>query len=329
MTKKETIKKAAYRKAPRKCSVCGKNGHNTRTCTTKKKRIQKSKNISSFIPVQVVHEAHASPHLVELQKKKANIHWQGVEVYRERKNLSASRQLVDFASLVRSANTKKQDIQKEPTTVESKNISSSGIDILAEIAHIKSQSEGVNTTHTVSARKALNLLTARHRFGVGTYQKIQHVLEDWQEHMHDAVTNFRSHFSIRRFSISIIGLLLVVGLPFPVVGYYHKIQSDTARIVGESTNAFLSLQSSTVAAFQNNLPQAEYDLNIALNSFGNAQEIIDREYKALAYVASILPIVGDKVKSRQELLLAGHHLALGNTYLVKGIDEATRTLDID
>ena len=173
----------------------------------------------------------------------------------------------------------------------------------------------------MSARKALNLLTARHRFGVGTYQKIQHVLEDWQEHMHDAVTNFRSHFSIRRFSISIIGLLLVVGLPFPVVGYYHKIQSDT--------NAFLSLQSSTVAAFQNNLPQAEYDLNIALNSFGNAQEIIDREYKALAYVASILPIVGDKVKSRQELLLAGHHLALGNTYLVKGIDEATRTLDID
>ncbi len=106
------------------------------------------------------------------------------------------------------------------------------------------------------------------------------------------------------------------------------IQDDTARIIAESTNAFLSLQSSTVSAFHNNIPQAQYDLTAALNSFSNAEEIIDKEYKALVFVARLLPFVGNQVKSRQELLLAGHHVALGNTYLVKGFGEVAEREDM-
>lgn len=126
-----------------------------------------------------------------------------------------------------------------------------------------------------------------------------------------------------RVIIFAIILVVVLTVPFPAMSYYIGLKADTEKVIEESTNAFLSLQSSTVAAFQTNIAQAKYDLNAALNAFSSAESIIDKEYKALLYVVRLLPIVGAKVSSRQELLLAGHHLALGNTYLVKGIDEAT------
>lgn len=125
-----------------------------------------------------------------------------------------------------------------------------------------------------------------------------------------------------RLIIVAIIFVVVLTLPFPAMSYYIELRADTEKVIEESTSAFLSLQSSTVAALQTNIAQAKYDLNAALNAFSNAESIIDKEYKALLYVVRLLPIVGAKVSSRQELLLAGHHLALGNTYLVKGIDEA-------
>lgn len=117
--------------------------------------------------------------------------------------------------------------------------------------------------------------------------------------------------------------VIILTIPFPAMSYYIGLKADTEKVIEESTNAFLSLQSSTVAALQTNIAQAKYDLNSALNAFSSAESILDKEYKALLYVVRLLPVVGSKVSSRQELLVAGHHLAIGNTYLVKGIDEAT------
>ncbi len=127
-------------------------------------------------------------------------------------------------------------------------------------------------------------------------------------------------FSLPRLAYAVLSLLLVIGLPFPAVSYYEQISADSARVVDESTNAFLSLQSSTIAALQSNLGQAKSDLNNALQSFAAAEGIVERDHKLLAYVAGMLPVVGKQVSSRQHLLRAGQHLALGNTYLVKGID---------
>lgn len=94
-------------------------------------------------------------------------------------------------------------------------------------------------------------------------------------------------------------------------------------MVAQSVSAFLSLQSSTAAVFNTNLPQAQFDLNAALHSFSQAEAILEKEHKALVYVASLLPVVGDKVSSRSHILNAGHEVAVGNAYLVKGISEAS------
>ena len=41
-------------------------------------------------------------------------------------------------------------------------------------------------------------------------------------------------------------------------------------------------------------------------------------------MSGLLPVIGDQVQGRQHLLKAGHHLALGNTYLVKGLAETEK-----
>lgn len=136
-------------------------------------------------------------------------------------------------------------------------------------------------------------------------------------------------FRVKRFVATVLILIILGAIPFSTIGYYRKVKTDSLMIIEQSTNAFLALQSSTIAALASNIPQAKHDLNAALVEFGQAQTLIDKDYKGLLYVVSLLPIVGEKVASRQRLLVAGHHLALGNTYLVKGIGEATQTPNLN
>ncbi len=138
-----------------------------------------------------------------------------------------------------------------------------------------------------------------------------------------SIKDWRMRFGYRKFIATALVLTFLVGLPFPAFSYYQKLRTDTGALVEQSVNGFLSLQSSTAAAFAANLPQAEQDLNNALTSFSQAQAILEKEHRALVYVASILPFVGDKVTSRGHILTAGHEVAVGNAYLVKGISEAS------
>ena len=324
MTRGNTTKKATQKRAPRKCSVCGKTGHNTRTCSSlAAKKTKPKKKQSSYVSVHVGGEVKESPHVVELKKNEQGKHWDRVEVYSDAPQIKHERHAVDFAKMVRHANLK--DTEKKLEEKE-KNIS---VDILSEIAKIQPV-EIKKPGKKMSAFKVGRILKKKQ--GISFSKKIVNAkdsLERRKDSFYEGIQNIQEKFSIKRFAVSTIILFVIMALPFPVIGYYKKIQNDTARIVSESTNAFLSLQSSTVAAFQHNIPQAQYDLNVALNSFSTAEEIIDKEYKAIVYVAGMLPVVGSKVKSRQDLLLAGHHLALGNTYLVKGVSEATEAEDAD
>lgn len=120
-------------------------------------------------------------------------------------------------------------------------------------------------------------------------------------------------------------LILIGSVPFPVWGYYQRWRESSGVLVEESTNGFLALQASTVAALQSNIPEATGRLQEALSAFGEARSIIEQDYHLLFGIIEHVPIVGTRVASRQHLLQAGHHLALGNTYLLKGVDEATRT----
>lgn len=149
----------------------------------------------------------------------------------------------------------------------------------------------------------------------------------WREQILSWFESMHSFFSFKKIVPIGLTAILVASLPFPAVGYYRKLKNASTIVAAESTNGFLALQSSTVAAFHSNLPVAETDLMKALQSFAAAESVLEKDHKLLVSFAALLPIIGEEIESRDHLLAAGHHLALGNTYMVKGVRDASATTD--
>jgi len=296
-------------KTRRTCSLCGRMGHNARTCIShkallkRKEEKQKKKKQSYFVPIQAHVEAIPSPHIVSLaQDKQVAWHRDTALAYTDKtKQKKITYKTVDFAQMVRHANKQQQDFID---TKQDKKV------LLADIAKKQKDTESLPAYIERSCP-----LPARRTY----IQKLS-----IRERIMSRIQVLSSLFQIRRFAIAVVVFTLLITLPFPAMTYVQKIQLDSSRVVEKSTEAFLSLQSATMATFGYNIPQAQYDLNEALSSFGQAEQIIDKEYKALVYVARLLPVVGTKIKSRQSLLSAGHTIALANTYMIKGLDEAMR-----
>ncbi len=322
------------KRAPlRRCATCDKVGHNARTCTYGKatevspisviEKQQKSvKKASVVIPV-VKAEPPTSPHVVSLKNEERDRRWNEISVYQPEKEMHARRVSVDFAQMVRVANQSSEKKNIDRVTVPKQ----STVDLFREKIQFPMIERDIPMTIDPSriSKKVVPEESVRIQPTQSYYVPIEETRAriSLREEVVERGRMFADSFRIKKFVLSVAVLALLALLPFPAVGWYRKVEEDTNRIIAESTNAFLSLQSSTVAAFNQNLPQAQYDLNQALNSFGTAQTMVDKEYKALTYVLDMVPVVGTKIKSRQELLEAGQYLALGNAYLIKGISAAT------
>ncbi|OIO18273.1 MAG: hypothetical protein AUJ23_04120 [Candidatus Magasanikbacteria bacterium CG1_02_32_51] len=330
---KKNIVKTKIRKAPRKCVICAKYGHNSRTCPALRIAKKESKEVksslygSSFVDVKVVNKAQKSPFVVDISnKRKKEFNLEKINVYKNEQKKPAMRMMIDFGTLIKEENNKRSILQIKNPIVKEKP--------LLEIVNNQKENKKI-LSPKFKITKHYRLVP---RFYI--IKKIilnsKKIVSDFVEFVSEKIKylgkifyDFWCGFNFRRFFVSFLVLIIIGTIPFPAVGYYKKIKADTNEVISRSSDAFLALQSSTVSAFNNDIPAAENDLNLALSSFGSAEEIIDKEYKAMLYVAKLLPIVGDKVKSRQDLLLAGHQLALGNAYLVKGIAEATKSETTD
>lgn len=316
MPRKKTTQKIEQNTV-RKCSVCRSTKHTKRSCDKLHRDLSKVEHKTSFVFVNAHKKASSSPHVVDLKKGKKEEVWSSVSPFKETTAERIKRIHVNFAEMVKNANQKHKEASKKE---EHPNI-----DVfrkaLGNIAHVEPESFVI--TSRVSNKKPIQTLPAQSGFST--------VKEKWSDaktNAADRMSAFLRMLKPERTGAFVAVLITIAILPFPALGFYKKVNNDTSYIVEKSTNAFLSLQSSTVAAFSNNLPQAQFDLNEALHGFSEAQGLIDKEYKALTYVASMLPVVGKRIESRQDILVAGHHIALGNTYLVKGIDEITKNKDI-
>lgn len=122
------------------------------------------------------------------------------------------------------------------------------------------------------------------------------------------------------FTVLVLGLVIL--LPGPARSYYHGLVSANDSIVAESTAGFMALQNSTAALLRADLDGAKLGVNNALNSFADAMTAVDDKYKVLINIASALPVLKNEVANRQNILLAGQEIALGNTYLIKGINDS-------
>lgn len=115
-------------------------------------------------------------------------------------------------------------------------------------------------------------------------------------------------------------LVLLLAIPLPSVAYYRHLLESGRQAVKESTAGFLALQTSTVAAFHSDIQRAETELTRALGAFAQARRILDNEHAWLRAAVEHIPLIGDGIESRERLLASGEHIALGNTYLLKGVE---------
>jgi len=136
-----------------------------------------------------------------------------------------------------------------------------------------------------------------------------------------------SSFNIRKLSPVLIVLIIALIVPGPTKSYYASIKSTTSIVAEHSTEGFMALQESTAALLQANLPSAEESTIKALQNFNSAVTTLEDKHQLLQKIISTLPVFKNEVQSRQNLIMAGQKITLGNTYLLKGIEESKKNPD--
>ncbi len=304
--------------------------------------LSKIEKNSKLVIVKNHGEISHSPHIVNLRNKltQNNKNWDKVPAYRELKK-QVKTQPTDVPKIIRDANKQK---------IEHKNLVQA-VDKTNE--HLKKMSTKVSMSFKPTQRKNLKInkkkppkiLNKEYKSLGGSQTLFLEVSHGESSHTLIPYGGLRSKLKTskkklntnsilnrvkklpelitkKRLAAAIIIVLVIIAIPFPAVAYYNRINFAGHRIIEESTNAFLSLQSSTVAAFGSNIDQAQNDLSIALQSFENANNIIEKEHNIILAIAKFIPIVRSKVLDGQHILNAGQKLALGNAYLLKGVSEA-------
>lgn len=305
--------KTSDKKRSVRCSHCERQGHTKRSCP-EGARAQKKAPAKKSVAVRVDHKKESSAHVVNLKKKEDRL--KHIKAFREAMAPKTKRIEVDIASLITRSNKEKEHRARVDAAKGKPALPVEALpeDLAQSVVAVRAQA-----VQKKKERKKKKIGIPKLRIGERC--------TDLAQSVHQTVTHFFSGSSVS-LAARVLVLLLIIAVPFPTVSYVEDVQDASSRIVEASTAGFLSLQSSTVAALSSNIDQAEMDLSYALTAFSEAQEIVDKEHAALQSVAKIIPVLGTQITSRQHMLEAGHHLALGNTYLVKGIDAAKSGEDL-
>ncbi|MFA6547834.1 MAG: DUF4012 domain-containing protein [Candidatus Magasanikbacteria bacterium] len=277
----------------RRCAFCDKPGHNKSTCADYLNSIiNVNSSHTSTAPIKffVHHVSNSpvgSPHVVNL-KQDTSPAWHSVATIAPEKNRS-----IDFNAAYEKI---KQEIQSSKT-FEPK-------DINQKIFAPLSQTEPISITTlpaNLSPKKPKN---SEH--------------PKWPA----LKTFIKENFFLQRLAVATAILIIIIIAPSSASSYYQDVKLTKNKITEDSTAGFLSLQNSTAALMQADLPTAQNAIDDALKSFGLAVETMQNKHQFLQKIVSVVPILDSEVKSRQSLLLAGQKIAQGNTFFLKGIADS-------
>ncbi len=274
-----------------------------------------------------------SPHVLALTKKGDMKH--SMPSFTEAAVPTKERRVVDFAGLV-AAHFEKEYIREQEMEKEKRNnVAHYIVPPLFEKESVRQPERNVAKSKDPGLKRGVFRITS------GSFDFVRcftphfaqdDVIENIKKKVLQTPHAVRASVSYvatpMRLRGALIALIMCAILPFPAVGYYRQVRQDGAEIVSQSTDAFLSLQSSTVAALHTNVAQASTDLMSALESFASARQLVEEKHGALVSLIKLLPGIGSEVQTRESILVAGHNIAMGNTYLIKGISEAQQEGDL-
>ena len=116
-------------------------------------------------------------------------------------------------------------------------------------------------------------------------------------------------------------LVFLIITPGPARSYYRQFESIKNTVANDGMAGFAALQDSAAALREADLNKASLTTRQALATFGKALDIVER-HSLLDTLARALPLVGSEVESRENILLAGQEIAVGNSYLLYGLSSA-------
>lgn len=334
------------RRERRKCSVCDKTGHNKRTCAVFAAMQQTEPTLTpetssdmgddvfvlasessdpkettshpTSVLVRVSHVPETSPHVVHLAETDREDQLRSIDVFRQQYQRIDRGDRVDFASLIR-AQKRRREVQYSQAPAFSVDAASVPETITPFVpivrTPVRTEDISVNNTSHQCTKPRVRRRWNMPRITRPSLPRITWPTVAWPQ------------LSFRPSAIGALLLACCIAIPFPALGYISDVSADSKHIMAVSTEGFAALQASTVAAFTADMDGAAENLNTALGAFSTATNIIETEHQWLQSIASVLPVLGAQVQGRQSMLAAGHHMALGNTYLVKGITTATELPD--
>ncbi len=355
----------------RRCAFCDKPGHNKSTCSVYLASLQIPTStpapIAPVAPIRffvhhVAHEPIVSSHIINLKKDTVQA-WHNVPTIEPEKNKNSQfenaykkiKQDIHYQKSFESKDIDQQifaDISptENITPIFVKSDKTESFEIKTELPQdniiqaIQPQTipevtkpEKITTLQVYTLPKEF---IKKEKFSWDFINNIKKYWQaSWQGVIQDIIKigNFirsfiKENFVVRRLASASAILLLILVVPSTASSYYQNVILTKDKIAQDSTAGFLSLQNSTAALMQANLPTAQSAINDALNSFGTAVATMQNNHQLLQKIASVVPVLQDEVKSRQSLLLAGQQIAQGNTYLLDGIAksqaDASSTLSV-
>lgn len=307
----------------RRCAFCDKSGHNKSTCSDYLKsfvRVNSSPITTApikFFVHHVSHEPTTSPHVVNL-KKDVSQAWHNVATIAPEIHHG-----LDFNNAYEKI---KQEIQLskriEPKDIDQK--------IFVNLSKNTSLEETIEKTPV-----SINVLppeltptkqkhSKQPNWSLYKFFKLStQITNSAFKNVTDKISVFlKENFVFKKLAVSTAILMIILVAPGSANSYYQNIILTKDKIAQDSTAGFLSLQNSTAALMQADLPTAQTAIDEAMSSFSSAVATMQNNHQFLQKIASVVPILDTEVKSRQSLLLAGQKIAQGNTYFLKGIAQS-------
>lgn len=328
------MKKADKKPQLRACSVCKKTGHNKSRCPeflASKVKMDNEKNpeVKMFLHDEQIQ--YRSPHLVNL--KKSSDPWSAIEAFSPENSAPSI-----YDAFMNSV----QEIKSVPPKITTMPVLPDDLRAKSKIknsSRLSAFSSALSTwRENRSAKKSLEKMERKLQTKLAQTQE-QKIKKSTLAHQGtdsmkattlnilNAIPEHRGRLAFKlAWRAAVVALLLI--LPFKASSFYQSVKNTTGQIASDGTQGFMALQDSTSALLQSNLTGAQDSVIVALEKFDNAVSVMNDNYSILQKIAGSVPILSGEVQSRQNIITAGQKIALGNTYLIKGIGESQNNSEL-
>lgn len=110
-------------------------------------------------------------------------------------------------------------------------------------------------------------------------------------------------------------IMTVILLPIRGLVLVGKIQNDKQAIVGFGQEGLLNLQAGVISASGNSYEDAQADFEKSLDSFQQAQAVLDEYHTWMVNVSSMLPVVGKPISLSKNLIAVATNISEAATIL--------------